>query len=344
MDKRTLPAGIHVILGDSAAGTFRHVFDVRDQLLIDQDVLSCGPTPTCDDLTQWKQFRSEYWAKLVPSEIGQHVHSPINLVDQSHRLRDAERIVVWTATGVSEQLFIAFVLHLVRVVQADPARVSIVRFEYLPNRRARILGTGELNEENMSDHPEPVPLSRDVMSNYFDAWEALTSHEPIQIERFSEDHPTANQWLKQAMQRMLRRFPDKRSGLPYWDLKLLENVRRHGPRAVRIIGHTMGENWENGDLVGDWYLFGRLLRMSDERLPKPLLTISGDRRAMRGTEVALTSFGEAVAEGRQSNYLANPIEDWVAGVRLSSADGALWVRDGEKLVPPELPKNDQSIS
>ena len=94
----------------------------------------------------------------------------------------------------------------------------------------------------------------------------------------------------------------------------------------------MGENFDDGDLVGDWYLFGRLLRMGDERLPKPLLVLSGDRREVRGTEVVLTPFGEAVLDGAAAYHSANPIDDWASGVRLSSAEGAVWFRDGTALV------------
>lgn len=332
MDKRPLLSGVHVVLGDSAGGTFRKAFPEREQLLIDQDVLSCGPTPECRDLARWQQVRAEYWARFVPDEITRYMPSPLNLVAHSHRLRDAERICIWAATGVSEQLFVAFVLHLSRIVQADPARVSIVQFECLRNRDVPVVGTGELSEEDMSNHPAAVPLSNRTSDDYLGAWTALTNPTPALIERFSENHPDANRWLKQTMKRMLHRFPDKRSGMPCWDFSLLENARKHGPSAARIIGHTIGENWENADPVGDWYLFGRLRRMGDERLPKPLLTLSGNGQEMRGTQAAVTPFGEAVLDGRESNYPANPIEDWVAGTRLSSVEGTLWVRDGEKVI------------
>jgi hypothetical protein len=53
---------------------------------------------------------------------------------------------------------------------------------------------------------------------------------------------------------------------------------------------------------------------------------------MRKIRVWLAPFGEAVLAGKASNYPANPIDDWAAGVRLSSAEGALWLRDGEQIV------------
>jgi len=53
---------------------------------------------------------------------------------------------------------------------------------------------------------------------------------------------------------------------------------------------------------------------------------------MRETDVKLTPFGTEVLEGRASSYPANPIEDWASGVKLSSASGALWFRQGDRLV------------
>jgi hypothetical protein len=326
------PSGIHVILGDCAGGTFRSAFKVRDGLLVDQDVLSCGPTPRCNDLATWRDLRGKFWSNWVPDLIEQHTPSSSNLVDNSACLREAERIVIWAATGVSEQLFVAFVCHLTRLTQTDPERVCLIQFEHLPNRRALVRGMGELDEDKLRRYPEPRLLTLEPFNDYLDAWHALTSPDPCDIERFAARHPAASSWLKEALRLMLRRFPDQHTGVTYWDWKLLENVQRHGPTAVRVIGHAMAENWEDGDLVGDWYLFGRLLRMANQQLPKPLLTCAGDRSNMREVKVALTPFGESVLARRESNHAANPIEESVAGVHLSSAASALWFADGDRLV------------
>ena len=94
----------------------------------------------------------------------------------------------------------------------------------------------------------------------------------------------------------------------------------------------MEEGWDDSDLTGDSYLHGRLLKLGDERLPKPLVTLTGNRTRMRELEVALTPFGEVVLNGTASNYPANPIDDYAAGVRLSSAERKLWFKDGGRLV------------
>ena len=327
---KLLPPGLHVILGDSAAGIFTRVFYARDRLLIDQDVLSCGPTPPITDLAAWSKLRFDYWTSFVPGGATEHVHSRFNLVDNAQRLADAECVHIWAATGVSEQLFVAFVVQLLKRVGGDPTRLTIVQFESLGKRR--VIGLGELDEAQMRAACEPKPITDVVAQQYLDAWAALTSPDPMLLAGFAREHPEASRWLKLAMQLMTRRFPDKRNGLSYWDHALLGRVKAHGPEVSRIIGYTMTETFVLGDLVGDWYLFGRLLRLADPRNPKPLITLSGDQMSIRNTEALLTPFGTEVLKGAASNYPANPIDDWAAGVRLSSEEGSLWFNDGGKLI------------
>jgi len=327
---KLIPPGLHLVLGDSAGGIFTRVFYARDRLLIDHDVLSCGPTPPCIDLATWSKTRLDYWTSFVPGNAGEHVHSRFNLLDNAQRLKDAERVYIWAATGVSEQLFIAFVVQLMKLVGGDVERLSLVPFEKVGAKR--VVGLGELDEPQFREHPEPQALNVDVIQHYLNAWTALTSPDPEDLVSFPRDHADANSWLKLAMRLMSRRFPDKRTGLSYWDHALLSRVEKFGPGVSGIIGYTMAETFEFGDLVGDWYLFGRMLRLGSANNPKPLVTLSGDQMSIRNTEAALTPFGQAVLKGEASSYPENPIDDWAAGVKLSSADGKLWFNDGGRLV------------
>jgi len=331
--ERPLPPGVHVILGDSAAGIFHRVFHPGDRLVVDRDVLSCGPTPLCEKPKAWCEMRRAFWSSVAPGSAPEPEASDFGLLGESERLRAAEQVTIWAATGLSEQLFIAHVIHRAEEWGVDATRIHLVQFETLRNRAARVLGTGELNERNMGEHPERTPISGTALRNYRAAWGALTSPDPALIERFGESHPSATAWLKHAMQPLLRRFPDKRSGLPWWDFALLSNVRAHGPKAARVIGYAMVDTWDDADLVGDFYLFGRMLRLGDPGLPAPLLKITGDRTNMRDVQVALTPFGLDVLEGKVSSYPTNPIDDWASGVKLSSADGVLWFSEGGKLIP-----------
>ena len=116
-------------LGDSAGGIFTRVFFARDRLLIDHDVLSCGPTPVFKDLESWSRLRLDFWNGTVPGHVAEHVQSRFNLLQNAQRLADTERVNIWAATGVSEQLFIAFVVHLVRFVGGDVGRIALVQVD-----------------------------------------------------------------------------------------------------------------------------------------------------------------------------------------------------------------------
>jgi hypothetical protein len=266
----------------------------------------------------------------VPGHAGEHAPSRFDLLQNAKRLAEADRVHIWAATGVSEQLFVAWVVHLMQLVGGDTSKLALIQYEMADGRRVH--GMGELDEDQMRAAPEPVPLSVDEAQQYLNAWASLTSPDPTDLGSFARDHAEANRWLKLTMQLMSRRYPDKRSGLSYWDHALLSRVKTRGPGASHIIGFTMAETFEQGDSVGDWYLFGRLLRMGSARNPKPLVKLEGDQMSIRHTEAEITPFGEAVLSGAASNYPANPIDDWAGGVRLSSADGQLWFSDGGRLV------------
>ena len=95
-----------------------------------------------------------------------------------------------------------------------------------------------------------------------------------------------------SLQLLLHRYPDYQTGIGRWDSELLKYTKEKGPRAIRILGHPTGNNFD-ADLVGDLYLFSRLhgLASSD------LLTARHDIRIpceMRNCEVILTNAGEYV--------------------------------------------------
>lgn len=219
--EKPVPPGVHVILGDSAGGTFRQVFHPGDRLVIDRDVLNCGPTRACATPGAWSEMRRAFWSGVAPGSGPEPEAADFGLSHGRESLRGAEQITIWAATGLSEQLFISHVLHRAEEWGVDTAKIRLVQFETLRNPTAHVLGTGELNEWNMSEHPNPTGMSIAALREYRAAWTALTSQDPALIERFEESHPSANKWLKRAMQLLLRRFPDRRSGLPWWDFVLL---------------------------------------------------------------------------------------------------------------------------
>ena len=78
--------------------------------------------------------------------------------------------------------------------------------------------------------------------------------------------------------------------------------------------------------------FLRLRRLADPALPRPAVTLSGERTSICGTEVRLTSDGEQFLMG-QSNFVElNGIDDWVCGVHLDSRVGHVWYHQDGKII------------
>jgi hypothetical protein len=214
----------------------------------------------------------------------------------------------------------------------DVSRLQLVQFEQNEKTGKRVRGIGELSQDQVRAHPAPRKLALFELAAYRDAWLAVTAHEPALLESFASRHPDAPWYLKEAVIKVLRRYPDRPSGLDYWDRQLLENVRKSGPKASAVLSATIAAMNEDADLVGDLYTFSRLVRMASPAAPRPLVDLAGNRTQIGRCEVMLTEFGEQVLDGAASSFPANPIDDWAGGVHLSSASGNLWFNQDGKIV------------
>jgi hypothetical protein len=324
---------LNIVNGDMAAGSFLHAFGASDRLLINRDVLSCGPLPRSIRTAQWQKVRLDFWRNtLAHLRDFNFEPSPIDLLKNANRLCEKDFPCVWAATGNSDQLTISFVLHQVVVCGGKVGDVHVVQFEKYPDSEQRVRGTGELTAEQLRDHPEPRRLTAIELAAYRDAWVAVTAPDPAAVASFATRHPHAPWYLRDAVSKFMRRYPSLATGLNYWDGRLLENVKSHGPKAGDILAHTIETMFEDGDLVGDLFMASRLLAMSNPALPSPLLNFSGSRQHVGRAEVTVTEFGERVLAGAESAFPVNPIDDWAGGVHLSSSNGNLWFNDDGAII------------
>jgi hypothetical protein len=325
---------IHVIIGDSAAGIFRQAFPLQNQMLTLGDVLTFGPTPAFRQLAEWNETRSNYWNAMdcyeTPRKLGV---SPFDLTHNVSRLVTAPHVYLWAARSGDDQMFIAFVVHLMELHGADPTRIRVIQFDGAEGSSIPVIrGMGYLNVERMRSHPAPVRLDDVGLNAYREAWSALTHETPLLLQDFGQRHPEAPAYLREAIAYLLRRFPSPESGLNFWDWKILSCAARKAPKAMRIVAEAITSGPEDDDLAGDDYVFWRLRCLGNPDLPCPLFALTGDGRSMRGTEVAVTDFGTQMLERRAAWHTFNPIDDWAGGVHLSSANGNLWFNDKGRIV------------
>jgi hypothetical protein len=324
---------VHIASGDSAAGCLREVLRLdRAELLVNHDLLSCGPLPPLAPLDRWRAVRERFLIGLSPEGPGFSFEaSDRDLLTHATRLTSAARLTLWIGTGLAEQLLLIWVVEVCRHLGADPARVQVVQFATV-GRGFEVVGTGALHPDELRMAPEAVGLDERALDEVSRAWAAVTAATPDALLHFLADGDHPLPFLRRSLRALLYHYPDVQGGVNAWERELLRHVREDGPRLTRVVGFTMGEDLPFPEWASDGYLWDRLRRLGDSRLARPLVVLSGDTSQMRTTEVRLTADGEAILDRRGHFVDWNGIDDHVAGVHLRSAVGAVWYRDGETLV------------
>ncbi|MGI9264799.1 MAG: DUF1835 domain-containing protein [Gammaproteobacteria bacterium] len=329
-------SAFHIVPGPSAAGSVKqaHHFS-SDKFLIGYDPLASGPIPLTTDLEQWKSVRDEYWAG-INVEYAYVINEENDLFQNIDRLREDRSVVLWVASSVSEQLLAASVAYLYTELGLDLSNLSIVQVHILnpkDNIFIRVRHIAELSPEKVqSELQPPGPWTEDELHEYRRAWLTYTSDDTAVLQEYLANLPD-NEVLAKAMQRLVYRYPSDVTGLCAVDEEMLRQTKLQGPRAARIIGHSMGELMDTEEYLGDGVMFHRLVQMSCNERSSPLVTIEGDPTKMRECEVALTEFGERVLAGEANVLEVDPADDWIGGVHLNGLWPVPHRKENELVMP-----------
>lgn len=325
-----LNRAVHLVGGDSVAATLRTALRLsRNQVLVNEDPLSCGPAPATDDLQVWRSVREDYlndiyleWPDFSFSEYADN-----GLFMNAERLRQEQAIVAGAGQGLPDQLLLAWIVFLFDRLNLDLSKLAIVQFEKL-HPTQDVISVGEVSPENIRQHrPAPHRLDSEEVEELRRVWKVYTSDDPAALSSYVAENspiPIAHR----AVRELIYRYPDVRSGLGVWDERLLHYTSDKGPAAARVIGYTMGSS-VSLDQQGDMVLFYRLIGLAAAR--SPLVSLTGSRTTMRGCEVKLTSFGQDVLAGKANAVEENGIDDWIGGVHLGG-EGHVTFRSGESLI------------
>jgi hypothetical protein len=325
---------VHVLLGSSAAGSFKQSNVASDPLdvLTLRDLLSCGPLPPIVDVPSWTAGRRAFWNSVAEyPDTGEE-----DLYDDPLGLQASDEIIVWLGTGLADQMALAWLPAFLRALDVQESTIKMVQFQHSA-RGVEISGLGMLRPKEIAAHPPVKALATADLADLDSAWQALTSAEPDELRAFLGVTSIRLPLFIRALRDGLSRYPDAASGLNAWEGRLLSNVRTRGPRCPMIIGETLADGYRaidaatgGLDQVGDAWLFARMLRLGDPSLREPALEITGSRVEYHDTEVRLTPFGQRILDGKANFVDANGIDDWVFGVHLQSDAGRVWFhRDGE---------------
>src|SRR5262249_26714168 len=141
------PSRVHLICGDSAAGTLRGALrGAPDRVLACRDVLSCGPLRPFNSLAEWRKLRRAYWRK-VNKATDADGYEPAVLPSQRDLLH-AESVHLWIGIGLSNQLLLLWTVRYFELIGADLSKLAVTQFSRVPGTKvtAGDLGILDVNE------------------------------------------------------------------------------------------------------------------------------------------------------------------------------------------------------
>jgi hypothetical protein len=320
---------IHVVWGVAAAGTVKLALGLQDDRVVAlPDTLSTGPLTNFSSLDAWANSRLGF---LRDDLLYEDVTAD-EVVPDLTVLTTSRVITVWLGTGAADQLALAWLCTLMRVMALDLARLRVIQFppDFIHGRRHTFIGA--LSPVQVRRHPSAVQLTHPELATLDDAWAAVTADTPEALVNLTRSSDAPLPILRRALEELVSQYPDVDSGLSRWDSILLRCAATYGPNAVRVIARTMtGGGWDN-ELVGDIWLYWRLRRLASASLRHPLLDLSGDADDISKVSVRVTNAGHAVIRAETTALKLNGIEDHVGGVHLSSKLDRVWVNDKGSLI------------
>jgi hypothetical protein len=326
---------MNILHGDSASGTFMQAFIVEQgEVLIFHDVLSCGPLMKYIGVDSWRSFRESFWNDLDHNydlvDCSYNTHQR-NFYNNFEDFKSADEYKLWIGTGLSDQLLLSFIVNLFDFHGLDYQKLSVYQFERASTKNFEVQGLGLLSPEQLKSHPSPYKLTEKQIVQVKQAWDAVTENSPEMYLSYLKTKESVVPLLKRAMVSLFYRYPKASNGLSYWDETLLKYTKKFGPRTAKILGYTMTDHFSELDLVGDFYLFGRLKSLSRPSLNKPLTIMNALNLPLRKTETTILPNGIDALSGSLNVIIENGIDDWVGGVHLDNKSSNVWVRNNNEL-------------
>lgn len=298
------------------------------ELLVQHDVISCGPVRAFASRSEWISTRDDFWQEVCGGPALEEF--PEDLVVDAEAIARADRVTLWIGAGLSDRLLMPTVLKLGEVVGFDLPPIDTMEITSHKTLSVPVLGWGMLRAGDIG-RPVARPATSDRLVRARRAWAGLTAQTPASLlsclDAIDDDAE-----LSAAMFTLIGRYPDSATGLSHWDAALMAGVSNGGNDAFAIIGGAIGANHHWLDPVGDAYLFWRLRRLASRELAEPLLTLSGDLNTPRACRAVPTAFGIEVRDGRANHVEVNGVDDWIGGVHLRQSNGSPWVRRGDELI------------
>jgi hypothetical protein len=323
---------LHIHNGDSSAGTAKKS-NIPGEHLAWREALVCGPAPGALSEDEFRQVRAKHLAAAYEVKLADCEQEMREQAEALAKFREHEEVVLWFEHDLFCQVHLVYLLNWFAQYEPGKTKLSLVCIGEFPGIED-FRGLGQLNADQLASL---FPGRREITGAQMDlgtrAWAAYSSPDPAAIEALAESDTSSLQFLQNAMDKHLRRFPTVRNGLGRIENLGLELIAS-GQNEFKELFPKFGKI-EPAYGFGDVQFYLDLKRLATA--PEPLLTMSNaatatgiDFATLLNSSFQITDQGKAVLRGAQDFVKTNGIDLWLGGVHLEGKEAVWRWDDGQK--------------
>jgi len=319
---------LHIADGESVAGTLRES-GIPGVVSIYGDLMFEGPAPAGLDAETWRETRARFIAGVGYATLEEARQYLKACEDTLTTFSQHEEVVIWLSHTLSNQLILIKVLDWFSRQDLGAVNLSLICVGRYPGMD-RFVGLGQLHANQLVSLADTrLPVDETQYRTARAAWNAFTSPDPTEIERFIATGTSALPFIAAALRRHLEQFPSADNGLSRTERQALSVLRDQGSLSGPGLFVAVRDLEEQG-FMGDASFYKIVADLCEAR--HPLAQIS-DTLQHRLGDVRITETGRKVLEGRADHIDLNGIDRWLGGVHLKGEKAAWrWDRASERIV------------
>src|SRR3954469_2312460 len=116
---------LHIFTGDAAAMTVGAALRIpEDRILIQHDVISCGPVRAFVSREEWMDSRDDFWQEVCGGPTLEEF--PEDLVVDAMEVGRADAVTLWVGAALSDRLLLPAVVKLSELCGFDLPPIDIM--------------------------------------------------------------------------------------------------------------------------------------------------------------------------------------------------------------------------
>lgn len=311
-------AMLHITDGESVAGTLRESV-IPGVVATYGDLMYEGPAPAGLDDQAWLDIRAHFIAEAGYATLEDARLSLKAWENTLATFSQHDEVVIWLDNKLSNQLILMKVLDWFSRRNLGRVKLSLICIGQYPCLD-HFRGLGALTADQLVSLADTrLPVGEAHYRTAQAAWNAFTSPDPTEIERFIATDTSALPFLATALRRHLEQFPSVDNGLSRTERQAFWVIHEHGSLSGGQLFVAV-QRQEEQVFMGDSSFYRMMADLSKAR--HSLIQRSDQSQHSLG-DVTITEAGRRIFEGRADHIDLNGIDRWIGGVHLKG-DKASW--------------------